>query len=132
MYRKSRDGSQSSIYHNLCDNKSNLLTIIETDNNVKFGGFASKSWGVPNQYIEKTFMFSLNQMKKFERLNNDNAMHNGSSYGPVFGNEWDIYINSSMDSGGEQYNNNSVFFKKYEITNNGSFNVKEIEVFQIE
>ena len=132
LYRKSRDGSQSSIYHNLCDNKSNLLTIIETDNNVKFGGFASKSWGVPNQYIEKAFMFSLNQMKKFERLNNDNAMHNGSSYGPVFGNEWDIYINSSMASGAEQIGSRNVFFKKYEINNNGSFNVKEIEVFQIE
>ena len=77
-------------------------------------------------------MFSLNQMKKFERLNNNNAMCDGSSYGPVFGNQWDIYINSPMDSGGESIGSNSVFFKKYEITNNGSFNVKEIEVFQIE
>ena len=132
LYRKSRDGSQSSIYHNLCDNKSNLLTIIETDNNLKFGGFASKSWGVVNQYIEKTFIFSLNQMKKFERLNNDYAKYDGSSYGPVFGNQWDIYINYSMDSGVEQIGSNNVFFKKHEISNNGNFNVKEIEVFQIE
>ena len=128
----SRDGNQSSVYHQLCDNKENLLTLIETDNNIKFGGFASKSWGVSNQFIEKAFMFSLNQMKKFERLNNNNAMFDGSSYGPVFGNAWDIYINSTMTSGCEQYNNNSIFFKKYEITNNGSFNIKEMEIFQIE
>ena len=132
LYRKSRDGNQSNIYHNLCDNKNNLLTIIETDNNLKFGGFASKSWGAPNQYNEKAFMFSLNSMKKFERLNNDNSKHDGSSYGPVFGNGWDIFISSSMDSGREQICNDNTFFKKYEITKYGKFNVKEIEVFQIE
>ena len=128
----SRDGNQSSNYHKLCDNKENLLTIIETDNNLKFGGFSSQSWGIVGQNIDKTFMFSLNKMKKFERLNYNKAMHNGSSNGPVFGNAWDIYINHTMTSGCEQYNSNSVFFNKYEITNNGSFNVKEIEIFQIE
>ena len=132
LFRMSRDGNQSSEYHKLCDNKNNLLTIIETDNGRKFGGFASKSWGVPNQVIDKTFMFSLNNMKKYERLNNNNAMYNGSNYGPVFGNAWDIYINSTMTSGREKYNSSSVFFNKYELTDNGSFNVKEIEVFQIE
>lgn len=132
LFRMSRDGNQSSVYHQLCDNKDNLLTLIETDNNIKFGGFASKSWGVKGQYIEKTFMFSLNKMQKFERLNNNQAKWDGSNHGPVFGNAWDIFINNTMTYGGEQNNNDSVFFKKYEITNNGSFNVKEIEVFQIE
>ena len=86
LFRMSRDGNQSSIYHNLCDNQENLLTIIETDNNLKFGGFSSQSWGIPGLYIDKTFMFSLNKMKKFERLNNNKSMHNRKSYGPVFGN----------------------------------------------
>ena len=132
LFRMSRDGNQSSTYNQKCDNKENLLTLIETDNNIKFGGFASKSWGIEDQFIDNTFMFSLNKMKKYERLNNDKSMHNGSSYGPVFGNAWDIYIKSTMTSGCEQYNNSSVFFKQYEITNNGSFNVKEMEIFQIE
>ena len=131
LFRMSRDGNQSSQYHSLCDNKDNLLTIIETDDGKKFGGFASKSWGVQGNTIDKTFMFSLNKMKKYERLNNEKAMHGGSNYGPVFGNAWDIYISSTMTNGREQYNNNSVFFQKYEITENGSFNTKEIEVFQI-
>ena len=132
LFRMSRDGNQCTEYHRLCDNKDNLLTIIETDNGKKFGGFASKSWGVQNQIIDKTFMFSLNKMKKYERLNNNKAMHNGSNYGPVFGNAWDIYINPTMTSGCEQYDSRSIFFNKYELTENGSFNVKEIEVFQIE
>ena len=118
------DGKHSSIYHKLCDNKDNLLTLIETDNNIKFGGFASKSWGVENQCIKEAFMFSLNQMKKFERLNYNNSKWDGDDYGPVFGNGWDVYINSEMTTGRERYNSDSVFFKKYEITNNGYFSVK--------
>ena len=132
LFRMSRDGNQSSQYHNLCDNKDNLLTIIQTDQNKKFGGFASKSWGVQDNIINSTFMFSLNDMKKFDRLNNNKAKWDGSNYGPVFGNAWDFYINSTMTSGMEQHNNESVFLQKYEFTDNGSFNVKEIEVFQIE
>ena len=132
LFRMSRDGNQSSNYHKLCDNKENLLTIIETDNNLKFGGFSSQSWGIVGQNIDKTFMFSLNKMKKFERLNYNKAKWDGSNYGPVFGNAWDIYISQTMTSGREQFNSESVFFNKYEITNNGYFNVKEIEIFQIE
>ena len=132
LFRMSRDGNQCSQYHNLCDNKDNLLTIIQTEQNKKFGGFASKSWGVKDNIINSTFMFSLNDMKKFDRLNNNKAKWDGSNYGPVFGNACDFYINSTMTSGGEQHNNDSVFLQKYEFTDNGSFNVKEIEVFQIE
>jgi len=86
LFRMSRDGNQSSQYHNLCDNKDNLLTIIQTDQNKKFGGFASKSWGVQGNINDKTFLFSLNDMKKFERLNKNKASGDGSSYGPIFSN----------------------------------------------
>ena len=132
LFRMSRDGNQSTQYHKLCDGKDNLLTIIQTDKGKKFGGFASKSWGVEGNTIDNTFMFSLSSMKKFERLNNEKAKYNGSNYGPVFGNGWDFYINQMMTNGREQHNNNSVFLQKYEFSDNGSFNVDEIEVFQIE
>ena len=132
LFRMSRDGKQCSEYHKLCDNKDNLLTIIETSSGKKFGGFSSKSWGVPNQFIERAFMFSLEKMKKYERLNNNNSKHDGSKYGPVFGNAWDVFIDGKMMTGLEQINQDSVFFKKFEMTEKGAFGVKEIEVFQIE
>ena len=37
-----------------------------------------------------------------------------------------------MTTGGEQYGGNSIFFNKYEITDNGKFNIKEMEIFQIQ
>ena len=49
-----------------------------------------------------------------------------------FGNGWDIYINETMTSGGEQPNNNNVFLQKYEFSDNGSLTIDEIEVFQME
>ena len=132
LFRMSRDGNQSTQYHKLCDGKDNLLTIIQTDKGKKFGGFASKSWGVEGNTIDNTFMFSLSSMKKFERLNNEKAKWDGSNYGPVFGNGWDIYINETMTSGGEQSNNNNVFLQKYKFSDNGSLTIDEIEVFQME
>ena len=128
----SRDGKQCSEYHKLCDNKDNLLTIIETSSGKKFGGFSSKSWGVLNQFIERAFMFSLDNMKKYERLNNNNSKHDGRKFGPVFGNAWDVFIDGKMMTGLEQINQDSVFFKKFEMTEKSAFFVKEIEVFQIE
>ena len=123
-------------YHKLCDNKKNLLTIIQTDSNKKFGGFASQAWGVVDQVIEKTFMFSLDDMKKFERINNERSKWDGKDCGPVFGNAWDIYISQTMTSGREQHNSNSVFLNEnnFILNKNSSntFNVKEIEIFQIE
>ena len=37
-----------------------------------------------------------------------------------------------MTNGREQHNNNNVFLQKFEFSDNGSFNVDEIEVFEIE
>ena len=69
-------------------------------------------------------------MKKFERLNNEKAKWNGSNYGPIFGNAWDIYINQKMTSGSEQHNNDSVFLQKYEFSDNGTFDVDEMRSFR--
>ena len=132
LFRMSRDGKKGDDYHKLCDNKDNLLTIIEAGNGKKMGGFASKSWGIPGQIIEKSFLFSLDNMKKYERLNHDKSKNDGSKYGPVFGNAWDLFIDGNMITGLEQINENSVFLKKHEFSEKGAFSVKEIEVFQVE
>ena len=41
-------------------------------------------------------------------------------------------IDGNMTTGLEQINQDSIFFKKFELTEKGVFSVKEIEVFQIE
>ena len=44
IYRGSRDGFKSSIFHELCDNQGETLVIIKSNNNYIFGGYTSISW----------------------------------------------------------------------------------------
>ena len=75
-------------------------------------------------------MFSLNSMKKLERLNKEKTIHNGRSYGPVLEilgifiliQQWLLEENN--------HNNNSVFLQKHEFNDNGTFDVDEMRSFR--
>ena len=134
LFRKSRDGSNCSDFHRNCDNKGPTLTLIETDKGYKFGGYTPLDWENPSSGKDKndelTFLFSLNQMKKFTKMNNDRSICVVSCYGPIFGNGTDLYINSDLNTG---VTNCSTFLKNRELTNGeSSFNVKEIEIYKVE
>ena len=46
-WRRTRDGSESAVFHLRCDGKYPTLTIVKVINNNKsliFGGYATKSW----------------------------------------------------------------------------------------
>jgi hypothetical protein len=40
LYRATRDGFDASSFHSKCDGKANTVTIIKTDSNYVFGGYA--------------------------------------------------------------------------------------------
>ena len=44
LYRGSRDGFKSSIFHEKCDKKGHTLVIIESTDNYIFGGYSSIDW----------------------------------------------------------------------------------------
>ena len=44
IYRATRDGFQSSAFHDKCDHQPNTLTIIKTTRGCIFGGFTSVGW----------------------------------------------------------------------------------------
>jgi hypothetical protein len=46
MYRGSRDGFLSEVFHPKIDGKGDLIIIVKTSTDQVFGGFSSKSWGV--------------------------------------------------------------------------------------
>ena len=135
LFRKSRDGSDCSDFHRCCDKKGATLTIIETDKGYKFGGYTPLEWETNNglnRYDDATFLFSLNQMKKYIKINNKRSICLSKDYGPVFGQGTDLYINKNMNSGNSSWSSAN-FLKNGELTNGeNSFNVKEIEIFQVE
>ena len=96
LFLKSRDGSDCSSFHRNCDNKGPTLTLIETDKVYKFGGYTPLDW--ESNYKEKTdeltFLFSLNQMKKYIKINNNSSIACSDDQGPQFGGGSDLYLNN--------------------------------------
>ena len=80
LFRKNRDGSKCSDFHRLCDNKGPTLTLAQTEENYKIGGYTQFSWKSqegrsPKEDNDETFIFSLDLMKKFSKINNTSTIY---------------------------------------------------------
>ena len=68
IFKADKNNSSISNFHKNCDEKKNVLILIRTDKDVRFGGFTSegfdsKSW---RKKDNKAFIFSLNKNKIYE------------------------------------------------------------------
>ena len=137
LFKMSKDGYNCEDFHRCCDNKGETLLLFETDKNYKFGAYTPLNWVTPasgevnDPNDNKTFLFSLNQMKKFTKIQgkDPNTARSQKEYGPLLGGGTDLGINKDMRTG---WCGNNTFLTNYDLTNGeGSFKVKEIEIFQI-
>ncbi len=137
LFKMSKDGYNCSDFHRCCDNEGETLLLFETDKNYKFGAYTPLNWVTPasgevnDPNDNKTFLFSLNQMKKFTKIQGKSTLtaRSQKDYGPLFGGGTDLGIEKDMRTG---WSNNGTFLTNLELTNGeGSFNVKEIEIFKI-
>ena len=142
LYRGSRDGSKSTIFHNKCDGQGPTITIFKNEKGHIFGGFTPISWECGNKYISDSncFIFTLTNIyntkpTKFPSKNSGSECYHGIDYGPYF---YDIQIyNDYLND--KSYSNFSVFQdvlgKGYSIftsDNNSQYcKMKEIEVFKL-
>ena len=62
MYQAIIDGDSPLNFYSRCDNIPNILTLIKSSGNKRFGGFASECWKFPSSYAYKdninAFLFS--------------------------------------------------------------------------
>lgn len=135
LYRKGRDDFKPIDFHNNCDNKGPTLVLVETTKGYKFGGYTPLDWESPSNAISKkdeiTFLFSLNQMKKYTKKENNTSIYVDKNYGPGFGQGCDILIGYPENNKGEGTNSN--YLTNHELTNGEkSFYLKEFEVFKVE
>ena len=135
LFRKSRDGSSCKTFHKYCDNKGPSLTLVETSKGYKFGGytpFSFKSQTGPSPVKDnETFIFSLNLMKKFNKLKEESLVYFSPGFGPCFGNDGtDFYIEGNLDSG---YTINRSFLINSELTNGekGKYNINDLEIYKV-
>ena len=78
-----------------------MLVLVKNTSGHAFGGFASVSWTSSNSYKHApgSFIFTLTNMHRtqptkfsLEDEDDDQAIYDGSNYGPVLGNGNDIQI----------------------------------------
>ena len=148
IYRGTRDGSTSNVFHEKCDDKGPTICLYQNEKGPIFGGYASISWKNSGKNIKTNncFIFTLTNIYNIEptkfpnKENNDSIYHN-SDYGPCFGYYNDIYIGKDFknDFSYTSFPNNyiDVLGKGKSIitgdfdNNNNKYKLKEIEVFKL-
>ena len=149
IYRGTRDGMQSNVFHNKCDNQGPTICLFKNEKNYIFGGYTSLSWTSNEGYksASDSFIFTLTNIHDteptiFNNTNSSKSVYHNPSYGPTFGNGHDIYISSDSNNNNSSY---SFFPYAYQDSlgkgksiftgdlnnNNMYFKMKEIEVFKL-
>lgn len=143
LYRGSRDGFNSTDFHELCDDKGPTVTIIKDREGNIFGGYLDKSWNNYEGWIasENAFLFLLRNRldtqtakMKLRGHRNDCAAYCSPEYGPMFG-EFDIQITSNCDVNRCSSHVSTFQLPQGEtervLTGHTSFRVFEIEVHKV-
>ena len=148
LYRATRDGSESNVFHNKCDNQGPTICLFKNEKDNIFGAYASISWASDNNYhnAEGSFLFTLTNIHgteptKYPNTQNYNhAVYHDIGYGPTFGGNHDLYIcNNCLNSKSSYcsfgYSYPDILGKGYSIfsgeVNTGNFKLKEFEVFKL-
>ena len=137
LYRASRDGDSAEIFHKLCDEKGPTLTLIETTEGFKFGGFTEVNWTSPTgpsyRQGKNIFIFSLDLQKKYPARGGQAEIYCRKNNGPSFGFGPDIRIEDNCFTKNSS-NFSPISFSDMEIMDEfcggeNRFLVKDIEVY---
>jgi len=134
LYQMTKDGSLCSTFHNKVDNKGPTITLFESEDGYKFGGYTSQSFQTGKKWIKDpdSFLFNFYNLKKFPIKNkNCNAIYLGSRdiYGPQFS---DILINLSGIKIGEIKVGNYIR-KAEDLSKSGNiFKNNDVYIYKVE
>ena len=136
LYKATVDSDKAEAFHEKCDKAKCSLVLVETDKGKRFGGFTTSSWSgdCVDKKDEDAFVFSLDKMKVYENIPDENAIGCYPKYGPIFLG-CQIRINDrAFKKGGTTFEKGLNFNTQedYELTGGDQkFNVKEIEVYEV-
>ena len=137
IYKASVDGDKAEDFHRKCDSAKSTLVLIETDNNLRFGGFTSCDWSgnAEDKYDDNAFVFSLDKGRIYDIKPGEKAIGCYPDYGPVFLG-CQIKINDdAFTNNGSTYRKNETYQTEEDFELNGGnefFKIKDIEVYSIE
>lgn len=140
LYRATEDGDNIDAFYEKCGNKGPTISLIQTKKGRRFGGFTKANWIYSdNAYKDNSaFLFSLNEMKKYNILKPELAIRcfSGSDF-LAYGNNCDGYgiflkPNFKKNKGVENHSTRVYDVPSdYCLSGEYRFDVEEVEVFQI-
>ena len=143
IYRGTRDGTTSIIFHDKCDNQGPTIILYKNENGYIFGGYASISWKSEGSYLKapNSFIFTLTNIHgiepiKFPNSDLNKCVYHNSSYGPTFPDDICIYKDFIVEKSyiGFPYRYKDLSNKGKSIFSDKDDNhvkIKEIEVFKV-
>ena len=140
IYKASIDGDSTSDFHELCDNETDVIVAIETEEGRRFGGYTKIGFdsSCKSKIDESAFLFSFDKMKIYKIMKGFKAIVCYPQSGPCFfGSKNDIiHIGDNFltnYSHTEKKNNTYESLEEDYELNNGEpqFLVKELEIFKI-
>jgi len=97
IYRGSRDGTTSNIFHNKCDNKGPTIILFKNEKGNIYGGYSPISWNTNDEWesVPEAFIFTLTNIyniepTKFNRTNDEYGIYFDSDLGAWFGDNSNI------------------------------------------
>lgn len=146
LYRASRDGFESSKFHDACNGIGHTLSIIKSTNDHIFAAYTGKEWGRTGKWLMDKYAFlipikSTHSSSKPRIINikeghEQYGMYLQSNGGPGFG-KGDIKILNKCDKSSRNTCNSNSFPFNMKPTNElvggkgAYFKVADYEVFQI-
>ena len=137
LYKATIDSDKAEIFHKKCDMAKSTLVLVKSGNGKRFGGYTTKDW--KGNSIEKkdnnAFVFSLDKMKIYDIIPDEDAIGCYPKYGPVFlGCQIRLY-DEFFSQGGTTFEKGMNYSTEedYELTDGmKKFDVKEVEVYSVE
>lgn len=140
VYKASSDSFTANAFHTKCDHYPKTLTLIKTNQGIRFGGYTEVTWNndVDFKKDNSAFLFSIERKEKYPITKNTPcAIYCRSDHGPTFGEGFDLSLAEDFKNSDGNYSNFPTSygrgFEKHALTShNFNFKVSEVEVYQIE
>ena len=139
IYKATVDSDFSNAFHSKCDEHSPTITIVKTDQGIRFGGYTTKKWNceIECKKDDEAFLFSLDFRKKYQiKKGTECAIYCNREYGPTFGEGFDLCLCDNYMGCNGSYSKFPHSYGKGNPTNeltgnNQNFKIGDVEVYQV-
>ena len=136
LYRATVDGDTKKDFDKKCLNKQPTLAIVKNSLGNRFGGFTTQNWNYDNEYDKKdpnSFIFSLDNKKKYNLKDKNNRAIHTKSYVIHFGNADFCLGEKFLTNKAGWCNRGTRYFEAEwkDLSKEVDFTIKEFELYEV-